>query len=203
MVHVYTVQPVSRQLPIRIDEELRARLTDQAFSKGISVAALIKQTLAVGIPWPPTVARLLDAFTKETHKSPDWILRRIVLWFGAGIEAERRETGKVLRVLPMFSIQPEDEMNDEQVFDFFVEMRRGDMRREMPREDAFKVISEKAIHELEKLSTPELIAKARDFGVTSLADAMDDSSRPAIIKAIVLKQWEITKANSAATMERM
>ncbi len=106
--------------PIRMDDEDRKRLESQSRSRGIPMAALIKEKLAMGLEFPPYISMLINSYAKGTGLSTYEIVKRIILWFFAQREAELKETGEVDQLLPMFSYSPDEKETDEQLFERLV-----------------------------------------------------------------------------------
>jgi hypothetical protein len=155
---------MSRQLPIRIDEEFRKRLSDEAFTRGISLAALIREKLAGALPWPPSVSRLIAQIEKVTGKPPDWIVGRVMLWFATDLEAERRRTGKIERPLVAF-VETDPPMSDEQAFEYLVKCH---LHPPVP----MGAPAPEPEPDFSGMTDAELIAYAKDLGMPDVPDVL-------------------------------
>jgi hypothetical protein len=79
---------------IRLSDQEKANLQAEALSRGLSMAALIKERLAIGQTLPPHISGMLDRYAKFIGADHAEILRRIIVAHFAMLEAGIQLTGQ-------------------------------------------------------------------------------------------------------------
>ena len=120
---------------IRLTDEQKERLQADALSRGISMAALVKERLATGRTLPPHISAMVDRYAHFIGVPHEDVFKRIVVWHFAMLEVGIELTGAPDALLAQAPfVRFDRELSDRELFEYAA----GTITKELKRRETLK-----------------------------------------------------------------